>query len=89
MKSFCKQHSCPTSAEILSCVKGSITPLAKLRVEQHAKLCDFCGAEMQLLAKHSSVRAHRKLARRPALISFLHISLPVPRVAVAHHAHAA
>lgn len=89
MKSFGKQHSCPSSEEILSCIEGSIAHLARVRVERHVKLCDFCGAEMQLLAKYSHRRAGRGRARRPALISLLQINLPVARAAAVHHAYAA
>jgi hypothetical protein len=63
MKSFGKQSSCPTSQEILSYVKGSISSVTRLGVEQHARICDFCGAEMQLLAK---VRLEESYTPTPA-----------------------
>jgi hypothetical protein len=88
MKSFGKQHSCPTSTQILGCVTGAIAPAARLSIEQHAEVCDFCGAEMQMLAKHSTVRAHRRPARRRAVINFVRF-LPVTKAPVVPEAYAA
>jgi hypothetical protein len=85
MKIFGKQHSCPTSEQILSAVTGSIAPLARVSIEQHVQLCDFCGAEMQLLTRHSTVRAHRRLVPRRAVISFVRI-MPIAKAPLAHAA---
>ncbi len=89
MNHFGKQQSCPSSAEILSCIKGSITPLARVRVEQHVKLCDFCGAEMQLLTKHGISRPRRRRPRGLVLVSFLLEKRPTVKAAAVHRAYAA
>lgn len=86
MNSFAKQSNCPTSYEILSYVEDSIDPLSKQRVERHAGLCDFCGAELQMLAKYTPAEEDYTPAPRPALISLLGVisvrSINVPPVAV-------
>jgi len=89
MKTFGKKSSCPTSEEIFSCVQGSPAVLVKLRIEEHTRLCDFCGAEMQLLTKYSTIREHRRRAPKRTLISFLHINRPVIEAPAIQRARAA
>lgn len=87
MNSFGKQTNCPTSYEILSYVEDSIDLRSRQRVARHAGLCDFCGAELQMLAKYTPAEEDYTPVPRPALISLLGIisvrSISVPAVKVA------
>jgi hypothetical protein len=89
MKSFSKHPSCPTSEEILSYVNGSISRLIRPTVERHARRCDFCGGEMQLLAKYKSSKKRYAPAPVPALIGMQGVNLPAVRHAQVQHARAA
>lgn len=89
MKIFGKQSHCPTSHEILGYVVGSLSPLTRQRVEEHAFLCDFCGAELQLLAKCTPVEEDYTPVPTPALIKVLGINLSVPQVSMVQRARAA
>jgi anti-sigma factor ChrR (cupin superfamily) len=75
MKSFGKQSNCPTSHDILSYTEGRLRSLASQRIAQHCALCDFCGAEAQLLAKFKQAEADHTPAPTPALISVLGVNL--------------
>lgn len=79
MKTFAKQSNCPTSHQILSYVQGSLRPLAQKRVARHCALCDFCGAEAQLLARYEPSDEACAPAATPALITVLGVQLPVRR----------
>ena len=89
MKSFGKQSYCPTSHEILGYVEGSLGPLTRQRVEEHAFLCDFCGAELQLLAHCPQVEEDYTPAPTPAFIRVLGINLGAPQVSTVQPARAA
>jgi hypothetical protein len=89
MKSFGKQSYCPTSHEMLAHVEGSLSPLNRQRVEEHALLCDFCGAELQLLAKCTPVEEDYTPVPTPALIKVLGINLRAPQVSAVQRARAA
>ena len=89
MKSFGKHSYCPTSHEILGYVDGSLSPLTRQRVEEHASLCDFCGAELQLLANCTLVDDDYTPVPTPALIKVLGINLSVPQVSMVQRARAA
>lgn len=89
MKSFAKQSYCPTSHEILGYVEGSISLLTRQRVEEHASLCDFCGAELQLFANCTPVEEDYTPVPTPALIKVLGINLGAPQVSVVQRARAA
>ena len=89
MRSFGKQTYCPTSQEILAHVEGSLSPLTRQRVEEHALLCDFCGAELQLLTKCTPVEEDYTPVPTPALIKVLGINLRGPQVSAVQRARAA
>jgi hypothetical protein len=84
MKSFAKQSSCPTTEEILFSVTGSIGLVTRLGVEQHARSCDFCGAEMQLLAKFSLEETHRPTPAAAQLVPRRMKALAAGAAAVSH-----
>jgi hypothetical protein len=49
---FCKSGECPPAQDILA--YHSPQPIGEVarRVRQHLEFCDFCNAELQLLARH-------------------------------------
>ena len=49
--SFCKQASCPSSATLLSYREFGLETELDVRVAGHLETCDFCCAELQLLAE--------------------------------------
>jgi hypothetical protein len=49
--SFCKQASCPSSATLLSYRELGLETEVDGQVAGHLKTCDFCCAELQLLAE--------------------------------------
>ena len=76
MKSFGKHSNCPTSHEILSYVEGGLRPLKRQKIARHCALCDFCGAEAQLLAKYRPSEEDHTPAPTPAVITVLGVNLP-------------
>lgn len=89
MKRFGKQPKCPTSQEILSYLEGSLRPLAGQRVERHSVSCDFCGAELQLLAKYRPTEEDYTPGPTPGLINLLGINLPLGRASAVQRRRAA
>ena len=61
MTRFSKQSNCPPSATLAAYSQDALPLLAQQVTEVHLKACDFCGAELQLLA-----RAARQEAIPPA-----------------------
>ena len=49
--SFCKQVTCPSSATLLSYRKFGLGTALNAQVTEHLDACDFCCAELQLLAE--------------------------------------
>lgn len=50
---FCKQKACPSTETLLSYQAGvGLTSKERESVMAHLTMCDFCGAELQLLVKH-------------------------------------
>ena len=89
MKSFGKQANCPTSEKIFSYIEGGLRPLARQRMARHCTLCDFCGAEAQLLARFRPVEEDHTPAPTPALITVLGVNLPLARRSVIERRRAA
>lgn len=50
MPRFEKQVSCTPSQTLAALRAGALSPLARQSAELHARSCDFCAAELQLLA---------------------------------------
>jgi hypothetical protein len=89
MKTFGKQSNCPTSHEILTYVEGELRPLASQRIAGHCALCDFCGAEAQLLSRFRPTEESQTPPPTPALISVLGVNLSPARPSVAERRRAA
>ena len=50
---FCKHKTCPSADVILSYCIATLAPEAERQVVNHLSVCEFCGAEMTMLAQHS------------------------------------
>jgi hypothetical protein len=53
MSTFGKKSGCPSSERVLGYIRKSLSPSAARRVSLHAASCDFCGAEMLFMARHT------------------------------------
>jgi hypothetical protein len=51
--SFTKQAACPSSKTLLSYDSSRVSPEVKMLVAWHLAECDFCWAEVRLLAYHT------------------------------------
>jgi len=49
---FCKRKTCPATELLLLYHDALLAPALKQMVATHLVECDFCGAELALLAKH-------------------------------------
>ena len=54
---FKKTAACPASATLLSFRANSLSAAAAVDVRDHLDLCDFCSAELPLLAHHGASAA--------------------------------
>lgn len=52
MPQFLKKQNCPSAERLLAYRGDSLPPLERERVSAHLAACDFCGAEVRLLAHH-------------------------------------
>jgi hypothetical protein len=51
---FLKTAACPASATLLSFRCKTLSTEAEMLVTDHLRVCDFCNAELPLLAHHQS-----------------------------------
>jgi hypothetical protein len=49
---FRKTAACPASSALLSFRTGTLSAAVALTVQEHLVICDFCSAELPLLAHH-------------------------------------
>ena len=61
---FLKTAACPASKTLLSFRANSLSAKAATQVKEHLEGCDFCSAELPLLAHH---KAGRKGAKAPEI----------------------
>ena len=52
---FMKTAACPASATLLSYRSESLSAEAAVSIRDHLQLCDFCCAELPLLAHHQPI----------------------------------
>jgi hypothetical protein len=52
LRLFCKKATCPPTTYLIQYLSEELFPTRLKRLERHLSSCDFCGAELQLLAKH-------------------------------------
>ena len=53
---FRKTAACPASVTLLSFRAGNLSSAATVMVKDHLGVCDFCCAELPLLAHHTPAR---------------------------------
>ncbi len=51
MTRFAKKETCPSSQTLADFATGALSPLARRATETHPRSCDFCAAELRLLAR--------------------------------------
>jgi len=62
---FLKTAACPASKTLLSFRGNALSKKAATQVREHLESCDFCNAERQLLAHHTSGRKGAKAPEIP------------------------
>ena len=62
---FCKTADCPTSEALLAYGSSLAAPGILSFIESHLASCDFCGAELQLLANCESENQKYSFAEMP------------------------
>ncbi len=55
LRQFCKKATCPPATYLIQYLSEGLSPLRIKRIERHLCSCDFCGAELQLLARHPPI----------------------------------
>ncbi|HEU4932683.1 MAG TPA: hypothetical protein VFT48_11415 [Pyrinomonadaceae bacterium] len=68
---FLKTAACPASATLLSFRGKTLSAKALKLVTDHLKVCDFCNAELPLLAHHQSVPGTHKTPEIPMNLRIL------------------
>ena len=56
---FLKTAACPASATLLSFCSDRLSAEATVVVKDHLEICDFCSAELPLLAHHTAERGFK------------------------------
>lgn len=64
-RSFCKTADCPSSEALLASRSSLVAPGILTFIESHLASCDFCGAELQLLASWDSGDEEYSFAAMP------------------------
>jgi len=59
---FLKTAACPASATLLSFRSKTLAAEAETLVADHLKVCDFCNAELPLLAHHQAAPSNNSKA---------------------------
>jgi hypothetical protein len=68
---FCKQTSCPSS-ELLLCYRTEELPTEQRTwIASHLCVCEFCGAELQLLTEHRPAEEECPAAEMPLNLRYL------------------
>ena len=62
---FRKTAACPASATLLSFRCDNLPADVASRVKEHLELCDFCNAELPLLAHHQPATGGHRTTRDP------------------------
>lgn len=68
---FLKTTACPASATLLSFRTKTLSAEAEMLVAEHLKVCDFCNAELPLLAHHESLTGSQKTPEIPMNLRIL------------------
>ena len=62
---FCKTADCPTSQALLDYSRSLMPPMIPIFIKEHLASCDFCGAELQLLARYRGEPEEYSFAEMP------------------------
>jgi hypothetical protein len=76
---FLKTAACPASTTLLSFRAGSLSAKAATRITEHLESCDFCNAELPLLAHHKAGRRGLKAPEMPINLRILAESILAKR----------
>jgi hypothetical protein len=68
---FQKTAACPASATLLSFRANHLSAEAVAMVKEHLQVCDFCNAELPLLAHHTPPRTAYKTPDIPMNLRIL------------------
>ncbi|HET6979227.1 MAG TPA: hypothetical protein VFI24_23045 [Pyrinomonadaceae bacterium] len=68
---FLKTAACPASATLLSFRYETLSVEAETIVSDHLKVCDFCNAEVKLLAHHQPALNNQKTPEIPMNLRIL------------------
>ena len=68
---FRKTAACPASTTLLSFAAEKLSPMLGTLVRQHLDSCEFCSAELRLLAHHRTERASAKTPEIPTNLRIL------------------
>jgi hypothetical protein len=65
LNNFRKRSDCPSSSLLLAFRSAGLSPQISKLVQSHLSGCEFCGAEVALLAHHTT--ANKKSIKAPEL----------------------
>jgi hypothetical protein len=68
---FLKTAACPASATLLSFERQTLVVEAETLVTDHLRVCDFCNAELPLLAHHETVFSNYRTPEIPKNLRIL------------------
>jgi hypothetical protein len=68
---FIKTAACPASATLLSFCCDTLSAEATIPVTDHLEVCDFCNAELPLLAHHLPANTGHKTPELPINLRIL------------------
>jgi hypothetical protein len=69
--SFRKTAACPASSALLSFRAGGLSTAVAMTVQEHLETCDFCNAELPLLAHHRPGRRAERVPEIPINLRIL------------------
>ena len=62
---FCKTAECPTSEALLDYSRALMPPMIPIFIKDHLACCEFCGAEVLLLARYRGEPEDYSFAEMP------------------------
>jgi hypothetical protein len=68
---FRKTAACPASATLVSFRCQNLPAETETQVREHLRICDFCGAELRLLAHHQPVTSKYPVPEIPMNLRIL------------------
>jgi anti-sigma factor ChrR (cupin superfamily) len=72
---FCKTARCPSSETLLRYRRRRLSIVEQMTIEKHLHVCDFCGAEIQLLNRHRLEAEEAEIVEMPSHLQKLAASL--------------